>query len=92
MIFHKAYFFQWIFATSLVAVSKTPFSRPLNYKLRYAGGLRHYRINSQSQDTIFALSTAQGKAGIAIIRISGPNAYQVFFCIYVFDYFKELMV
>lgn len=26
------------------------------------------------EDTIFALATAQGKAGVAIIRISGPNA------------------
>ena len=25
-------------------------------------------------DTIFALATAQGKAGVSIIRISGPNA------------------
>ena len=29
------------------------------------------------KDTIYALSTAQGKAGIAIIRVSGPNALQV---------------
>lgn len=28
-------------------------------------------------DTIYTLSTAQGKAGIAIIRVSGPNASQV---------------
>src|SRR6056297_399027 len=28
-------------------------------------------------DTIYALSTAQGKAGVAIIRISGPNAFEV---------------
>ena len=27
-------------------------------------------------DTIFALSTAQGKAGVAIIRISGPHAFE----------------
>lgn len=27
-------------------------------------------------DTIFALATAQGKAGVAVIRISGPRAYQ----------------
>lgn len=26
-------------------------------------------------DTIFALSTAQGKAGVAVIRVSGPDAY-----------------
>jgi len=28
-------------------------------------------------DTIFALATAQGKAGVAVIRVSGPNAIQV---------------
>lgn len=27
-------------------------------------------------DTIYALATAQGRAGVAIIRISGPQAYQ----------------
>lgn len=27
-------------------------------------------------DTIFALATAQGKAGVAVIRLSGPRAYQ----------------
>ena len=26
-------------------------------------------------DTIFALSTAQGKAGVSVIRVSGPDAY-----------------
>ena len=26
-------------------------------------------------DTIFALATAQGKAGVAIVRISGPSAF-----------------
>ncbi|KAI8092685.1 tRNA modification GTPase TrmE [Halteromyces radiatus] len=30
-----------------------------------------------SSDTIYALSTSPGKAGVAIIRISGPNARQV---------------
>lgn len=29
------------------------------------------------QDTIFALSTAPGKAGVAVIRISGDNAVEV---------------
>lgn len=28
-------------------------------------------------DTIYALSTAQGKAGVAVIRISGPHAFEV---------------
>lgn len=28
-------------------------------------------------DTIFALASAQGKAGVAVIRISGPNAFEV---------------
>ncbi len=26
-------------------------------------------------DTIFALATARGRAGIAVIRLSGPNAF-----------------
>ena len=28
-------------------------------------------------DTIFALATAQGRAGVAVIRISGPSAFDV---------------
>ncbi len=28
-------------------------------------------------DTIFALATAQGKAGVAVIRVSGPQAFEV---------------
>lgn len=28
-------------------------------------------------DTIFALATAQGKAGVAVIRVSGPNALEI---------------
>ncbi len=28
-------------------------------------------------DTIFALATASGRAGVAIVRISGPNSFQV---------------
>jgi len=28
-------------------------------------------------DTIFALSSAPGKAGVAVIRISGPQAFYV---------------
>ena len=27
-------------------------------------------------DTIFALATAKGRAGVAVVRVSGPNAYQ----------------
>lgn len=29
-----------------------------------------------SQETIFALSTAQGRAGVAVIRVSGPQAWE----------------
>ena len=29
------------------------------------------------RDTVFALSTAPGKAGIAVIRVSGPNSFSV---------------
>ena len=28
-------------------------------------------------DTIFALATAQGRAGVAVVRISGPHAFPV---------------
>ena len=28
-------------------------------------------------DTIFALATAPGKAGVAVIRISGPEAFAI---------------
>ena len=28
-------------------------------------------------DTIFALSTAPGKAGVAVIRVSGPRAFEL---------------
>ena len=28
-------------------------------------------------DTIFALATAQGKAGVAVVRISGPNSFEL---------------
>ena len=28
-------------------------------------------------DTIFALATAQGKAGVAVIRISGPQSFEL---------------
>lgn len=28
-------------------------------------------------DTIFALATAQGKAGVAVIRVSGPKAFEI---------------
>ena len=28
-------------------------------------------------DTIFALATAQGRAGVAVVRISGPQAFRL---------------
>ena len=34
-------------------------------------------LNLLKKDTIFALSSAPGKAGVAIIRISGSNVYNV---------------
>ncbi|KAK8035059.1 hypothetical protein PG993_010054 [Apiospora rasikravindrae] len=33
---------------------------------------------SQKNDTIYALSTAQGTAGIAVIRVSGPACHEVY--------------
>ena len=30
-----------------------------------------------NNDTIFALATATGRAGIAILRVSGPRAFKI---------------
>lgn len=41
---------------------------------------KHYSVLTRSQSenrTIFALSTPPGKGGIAVIRISGPEAHSV---------------
>jgi hypothetical protein len=38
--------------------------------------IKHIK-NKPAPDTIFALSTAPGKAGVGVIRISGTNAEQV---------------
>ncbi len=35
--------------------------------------------NSLNRDTIFALSSGRGKAGVAVIRVSGDNAREAFF-------------
>lgn len=37
----------------------------------------HHKVVSRPQ-TIYALSTSPGKAGVAVIRISGNNAKEVF--------------
>ena len=46
--------------------------------------LRHSAGSASSlppaDDTIYALSTAQGRAGIAVIRISGPSCIDVSLC------------
>ncbi|KAL7945507.1 GTP-binding protein TrmE N-terminus domain-containing protein [Trichoderma barbatum] len=36
------------------------------------------RFGAGTNDTIYALSTAQGKAGIAVIRISGPSCLDIY--------------
>lgn len=41
-------------------------------------GARHHSSLRQDEDTIYALSTAPGRAAIAIIRISGPSALNVY--------------
>jgi tRNA modification GTPase len=35
----------------------------------------HFRASSEATDTIFALATAPGRAGIAVLRLSGPQAW-----------------
>lgn len=37
----------------------------------------HHKVVSRPQ-TIYALSTSPGKAGVAVVRISGNNAKEVF--------------
>ncbi|KAK8101184.1 hypothetical protein PG999_011558, partial [Apiospora kogelbergensis] len=39
---------------------------------------QQYLVASQKNDTIYALSTAQGTAGIAVIRVSGPACHEVY--------------
>ncbi|ORY71562.1 uncharacterized protein BCR38DRAFT_12978 [Pseudomassariella vexata] len=46
--------------------------------LRVRNGERMFLTSAQKNDTIYALSTAQGKAGIAVIRISGPSCKTVY--------------
>lgn len=40
-------------------------------------GSKRMIVRNFSSDTIFALATAQGKAGVGIIRISGPRTLPV---------------
>jgi hypothetical protein len=40
-------------------------------------GRRNFTSLSSHTDTIYALSSAQGRAGIAVIRISGPACSDV---------------
>ncbi|KAL8301515.1 hypothetical protein RB597_002102 [Gaeumannomyces tritici] len=39
---------------------------------------KHRRFKSPDEDTIYALSSAQGRAGVAVIRISGPDCLEVY--------------
>lgn len=41
--------------------------------------LVHRRVPPKPDDTVYALSTAEGKAGIAVIRVSGPSCRSVGF-------------
>ncbi|KAK9506562.1 hypothetical protein O3M35_008469 [Rhynocoris fuscipes] len=40
--------------------------------------LRHYSVSSKNISTIFALSSGWGKCGVAVVRVSGPDAANVF--------------
>lgn len=48
------------------------FIKPSPHNLVDRGGLAGLQSPQLRDDTIYALSTAEGKAGIAVIRISGP--------------------
>lgn len=43
----------------------------------FIGSRRTFFTSGNRTDTIYALSSAQGKAGIAVIRISGPLCKRV---------------
>ncbi|QYS94766.1 tRNA modification GTPase TrmE [Trichoderma simmonsii] len=75
-------------ALSIRALKKAPSkSCSCNHSLRSFSG-RTFKANELEQlstrfgagtnDTIYALSTAQGKAGIAVIRISGPACLDIY--------------
>jgi hypothetical protein len=49
----------------------------LKLKIHFLKNKNQKFYTTLHNDTIYALSTAQGKAGIAIIRVSGSNASQV---------------
>ncbi|KAI1284305.1 GTP-binding protein TrmE N-terminus-domain-containing protein [Xylaria sp. FL0933] len=64
----------------------TPSYRPLTAPFSASQRQRPYHTPSQvtptydlhHNDTIYALSSAEGKAGIAVIRISGPSCIQIY--------------
>ena len=50
------------------------FGESLSLPKNYTENQRHHHLE---EDTIFALATAHGKAGIGIIRISGPSSHHI---------------
>ncbi|CAG8522011.1 23395_t:CDS:2 [Gigaspora rosea] len=54
----------------------THLCKPASRRILYIfnGKRQYFNTRLSQQDTIFALSTAQGKAGIAVIRVSGLKA------------------
>ncbi|KAF0557655.1 tRNA modification GTPase TrmE [Gigaspora margarita] len=52
----------------------THLCKPASRRILFNGRSQYFNTRLSQQDTIFALSTAQGKAGIAVIRVSGLKA------------------
>lgn len=46
-------------------------------QISYRGCIRHVHTVNTRPQTIYALSSSPGKAGVAVVRISGNNAKEV---------------
>ncbi|KAI1346182.1 hypothetical protein F5Y01DRAFT_29341 [Xylaria sp. FL0043] len=55
-----------------------PFSASQRQRLYHTPSQVTPTYNLHHNDTIYALSSAEGKAGIAVIRISGPSCIQIY--------------
>ena len=88
--FSRQFSRQFVLGTRSLTFSTAPSGRPLttcsgllrgaNRPLRHGFqiGRAYSSLGKHGEDTIYALSTAPGRAAIAIIRISGPSALSVY--------------
>ncbi|KAI0378583.1 hypothetical protein F5Y04DRAFT_261750 [Hypomontagnella monticulosa] len=67
-----------IYPTHQYLTPARSFIKPSPHGLIDRGGLTGLQSPQLHDDTIYALSTAEGKAGIAVIRISGPLCKSIY--------------